>query len=136
MLQLQALLHLEQRGEDEMLRTAIAVLTFALLALPATASPILTAPAVPDSGPAHIVEVATKSQRNAGYRSCRRQYGSRLAFVTFRGNRFVCHFRKSNKELTRQASRSCRKGGMKLQRVTSIRIKGNKSVTRFVCKRR
>ena len=119
-----------------MKRLAAAVLSLSLLIAPALAMPGRPAAVVADQTPELLVEVATKSQKKYAYRACKRQYGSRLAFVTFRGSKFVCHFRKSTKQLTKDASRSCRKSGMRLVRVTSIKIKGNKSVTRFVCKRR
>lgn len=115
---------------------AAAVLSLSLLAMPAMAMPGRPSVAVENAPNELLVDVATKSQKTYAYKTCRRQYGNRLAFVTFRGRNFVCHFRKSNKQLTKEASRSCRKSGMKLNRVTSIKIKGNKSVTRFVCTRR
>jgi hypothetical protein len=100
------------------------------------AMPILPVPAIPDAQNDLVVEVATSSYKRAAYRSCKRQYGARLAYVTYpkRGG-YVCNFRKSNKALTRQAANKCRKSGMRLVRVTSIKIKGNQSVTRFVCRR-
>jgi hypothetical protein len=110
---------------------AIAIMSVA----PALAMPTAPVAGIADAEPQLLVDVATKSQKAYGYRSCKRKYGSRLAYVSYRGSNYVCHYRKSTKTLTKAAARSCRKSGMKLQRVTSIKIKGNRSVTRFVCVR-
>lgn len=111
-------------------------LVFSLLATPAFALPVGPQTEIPDAPTASIVKVMSKSQKSAARRICRAQYGSRLAFVTFSRNRYVCHFRKSTKTLAKQADRNCRKSGLRLAKINSIRIKGNQSVTRFTCKRR
>jgi hypothetical protein len=115
---------------------AVCVLGLALVVEPVLAMPRAPAIEPPAGDNALVVKVATKYQKRLARQSCRRQYGNRLAYVSFSGNRYVCHFRKTNKQLTKEASRSCRKSGYRLKRVTSIRIKGNKSITRFVCTRR
>jgi hypothetical protein len=118
----------------------IKTLTAALLAIGLAGSPVYALPSmsqsgIPDDGQGPLVKVATSYQKKAGYRVCRAQYGSRLAYVTFSRNRYVCHFRKSTKVLTRQAASKCRKGGLRLAKINSIRIKGNQSITRYTCKR-
>lgn len=111
------------------------VLVFSLLATPAMALPAGPQPHIPDAPNTSIIKVLTKSQKTAARRACRAQYGSRLAFVTFSSNRYVCHFRKSTRTLTKQAARNCRKSGLRLSKINSIKIKGNRSITRFTCKR-
>ncbi len=118
----------------------IKILTAVLLAVGIAVSPVEAVPTmpqapVPDSGFRPIIKVATSYQRKAGYRACRAQYGSRLAYVTFPRGRYICHFRKTNKSLTRQAANKCRKSGLRLAKINSIRIKGNQSITRYTCKR-
>jgi hypothetical protein len=112
------------------------ILAVSICTTPALALPVGPQPDIPDVANTNIITVATKAQKTAARRSCRAQYGSRLAFVSFSGNRYVCHFRKSTRKLTNDAARSCRKSGLKLARVNSIKIKGNRSITRFTCKRR
>jgi hypothetical protein len=112
------------------------VLAFSIFASPVMALPSGPTPQIPDVPNSAIIKIATASQKSAARRACRAQYGARLAFVSFSGNRYVCHFRKSTKRLTNEAARNCRKSGMKLARVNSIKIKGNQSITRFTCKRR
>jgi hypothetical protein len=111
------------------------LLAIFIVASPAAALPSFPQTEFPVQGQDFIIKVATASQKAAARRTCRAQYGARLAYVSFRGNQYVCHFRKSNKKLTNEAARNCRKSGMRLARVTSIKIKGNKSITNFVCKR-
>jgi hypothetical protein len=106
-----------------------------MMVLPATALPPLPVTDVPEQPSDLLVEVATASQKRLANAACRRQYGSRLAYVSIRGNSYTCHFRKSNKQLTKEASRSCKKSGMRLKRVNSIKVKGSKVVTRFTCSR-
>jgi hypothetical protein len=118
----------------------IKILTAAVLALGISVAPVEALPTMPqaplpDAEQSPIIKVATSYQRKVGYRSCRAQYGSRLAYVSFSGSRYVCHYRKSTKTLTKQAARNCRKSGLRLAKINSIRIKGNKSVTRYTCKR-
>jgi hypothetical protein len=111
--------------------TAVAVMVTPAMALPTRVNPDVA----PETS--HLaIKVASKAQKRAGYRACRAKYGYRLAYVTFTRSRYVCHFRKSNKALTKQAERNCRKEGLRLARVTSIKIKGNRSITRYVCKRK
>jgi hypothetical protein len=112
------------------------VIIIGLCATPAAAMPLGPQPDIPDVQNTTVTTVASKSQKAAARRVCRAQYGARLAFVSFSGNRYVCHFRKSTKALTKEAARSCRKTGLKLARVNSIKIKGDRSITRFTCKRR
>jgi hypothetical protein len=112
------------------------IVALAVLISPVEAMPTMPQVPAPDADSNMIIKVATKSQKAAARRTCRAQYGSRLAYVTFSRNRYVCHFRKSTKKLTNEAARSCRKSGMRLSKVNSIRIKGSRSITRFTCKRR
>jgi hypothetical protein len=112
------------------------VLAVSLLITPAAALPLGPQSPIPDAPNDMVVKVLSSSQKAAARRACRAQYGARLAYVTFSRSRYVCHFRKSNKQLTKQASRNCRKSGLKLARINSIKIKGNRSITRFTCKRR
>ncbi len=112
------------------------IVALAVLVSPVEAMPTMPQIPAPDAGTGMIIKVATASQKAAARRTCRAQYGSRLAYVSFTRNRYVCHFRKSNRKLTNEAARSCRKSGMRLSKVNSIRIKGNRSITRFTCKRR
>jgi hypothetical protein len=111
------------------------VLVFSLLATPAMALPVGPQPDIPDAPNASIIKVLSGSQKAAARRACRAQYGSRLAYVSYTRSRYVCHFRKSTKTLTNQAARNCRKSGLRLAKITSIKIKGNRSITRFTCKR-
>lgn len=115
---------------------AICVLGLSVALTPVNAMPRVEGidPPVVDNG--MVLKVASSYQRKAGRRACRARYGNRLAYVTFSRNRYVCHFRKSDRQLTKQAARACRKTGYRLSRVTSIRIKGNRSITRYICKRR
>jgi hypothetical protein len=115
---------------------AVCVLGFTLVAEPVLAMPRAPAIEPPAADTGLVVKVATSYQKKQARRACRRQYGNRLAYVTFTRTRYVCHFRKSDRQLTKSAARSCRKSGYRLKRVTSIRIKGNKSITRFICTRR
>jgi hypothetical protein len=118
-----------------MKRILIACATAVAIATSAVAMPTMPTPAIPDQANDMIVDVATKSYKRAAYAACKRQYGYRLAYVTYpRRGGYVCHFRKSNKALTKQAARQCRKAGQRLVKVTSIRIKGNRSITRFQCR--
>jgi hypothetical protein len=116
-------------------RILCAVFGLALIATPVVALPSM--PSLDAKAPAGdlLVKVATKAQKAAGRRACRAKYGARLAYVTFRRNQYICHFRKSNQRLTKDAARQCSKSGLRLARVNSIRIKGNKSITRYTCKR-
>jgi hypothetical protein len=111
------------------------IIATGLLVLPVEALPTLQQSGVGDVEPDAIVKVTTSYQRKAGLRACRAQYGSRLAYVTYSRNLYVCHFRKSTKVLTKQAARNCRKSGLRLAKINSIRIKGSKSITRYTCKR-
>jgi hypothetical protein len=112
------------------------VLAFSLVATPALALPVGPQTEIPDAPNTALIKILSKSQKSAARRACRAQYGARLAFVTFTRNRYVCHFRKSTKTLTKQAARNCRKSGLRLARINSIKIKGNQSITRYTCKRR
>jgi hypothetical protein len=113
----------------------VIMIAIGFLALPVEALPTLQQSGVPDAAPDTIIKVTTSYQRKAGRRACLAQYGRRLAYVTFSRNLYVCHFRKSTKVLTKQAANKCRKGGLRLAKINSIRIKGNKSITRYTCKR-
>jgi hypothetical protein len=113
---------------------AIAV-SLGLTAGQVEALPLFRPASAPDATLGPIVKVLNKSQKAAGLRACRRQFGARLAFVTYSKTRYTCHYRKSTKALTRAAAKKCRKDGRTLDKVTSIKIKGNKSITRFRCKR-
>jgi hypothetical protein len=115
---------------------AVCVLGLAMVVEPVLAMPRGPAIDPPQADNGLVVKVATAYQKKTARRACRAQYGNRLAYVSFSRNRYVCHFRKSDRQLTKSAARSCRKSGYRLARVTSIRIKGNKSITRFVCRRR
>jgi hypothetical protein len=110
-------------------------LAMGLAVSPVEALPTMPQSPVPDDALSPMIKVATSYQRKAGYRLCRAQYGSRLAYVTFSGSRYVCHFRKSTKVLTRQAANKCRKSGLRLGKINSIRIRGNRSITRYTCTR-
>ena len=111
------------------------VLAFAIFVTPAVALPLGQQSAIPDLPNISIIKVLSSSQKAAARRACRAQYGSRLAYVTYTRTRYVCHFRKSTKTLTKQAARNCRKSGLRLAKINSIKIKGNRSITRFTCKR-
>jgi hypothetical protein len=120
-----------------MLKTVFKIIfALSILVTPAAALPQAPQSDIPDVPNPAIVKVLSGTQKAAARRACRAQYGSRLAYVTFTRTRYVCHFRKSTKTLTKQAARSCRKSGLKLARINSIKIKGNRSITRFTCKRR
>jgi hypothetical protein len=112
------------------------LLIFAVFVTPASAMPIAPQSAIPDAGLPPVIKVLSSSQKAAGRRVCRAQYGARLAYVTYSRTRYTCHFRKSTKKLTKEAAQNCRKSGLRLVRVNSIKIKGNRSITRFTCKRR
>ncbi len=112
------------------------VMAISILIGPAVALPFASPSEIPDAPNTSIIKVLTGSQKAAARRVCRSQYGSRLAYVTYTRTRYVCHFRKSTKTLTKQAARNCRKSGLTLAKVNSIKIKGNRSITRFTCKRR
>jgi hypothetical protein len=125
-----------QTLENDMItRIACLVAAFAFLSAPSEALPLRMASPVEPVASNLVIKVATSYQKNSARRICRAKYGSRLAYVSFSRNRYTCHFRKSNKTLTKQAARSCRKSGLRLSKVTSIRIKGNRSLTKFVCRR-
>jgi hypothetical protein len=112
------------------------MLVFSLLVTPAMALPAGPQSGIADAPNTSIIKVLSSSQKAAARRICRAQYGSRLAYVSFTRSRYVCHFRKSTKTLTNQAARNCRKSGLRLAKINSIKIKGNRSITRFTCKRR
>jgi hypothetical protein len=114
---------------------AVCALGLGLLLTPAVSMPRVVGIDAPATDNGLRVDVSTRYQRKAARRACAARYGNRLAYVTTSGSRYVCHFRKSDRQLTKQAARSCRKSGYRLSRVTSIRIKGNRSITRFVCRR-
>jgi hypothetical protein len=118
------------------LHMLLAVVLLGLCSSTAEALPPLSSGLMPVNDGGLLVEVATRYQKAEGRRFCSRRYGSRLAYVTFKGSNVTCHFRQSNTALRKQADRQCRKDGFRLQRVKSIRIKGNRSITRFVCMRR
>jgi hypothetical protein len=118
-----------------MTRFGLLGLLLAVVATPAAALPLVPSAALEATGPGLRIEVATAPRNSAAYRICKRQYGARLAFVTTKGNRYTCHFRKSTKQLSKEASRSCRKSGMRLVKITSIKIKGSRVTTRFQCRR-
>jgi hypothetical protein len=118
------------------------MLSATLVALSVVASPVVALPMVPDAAPADpgaglVIQVASKAYRRSATAACRRQYGQRFAYVGYpkRGG-YVCYFRKSNKTLTKQAARKCRKQGYRLDKVVSIKIKGRQSITTYRCKRR
>lgn len=122
--------------ESDMLRFISKILlAISVLITPAVALPTAPSSAIPDTANPAIIKVLNGSQKAAARRVCRAQYGSRLAYVTFTRSRYVCHFRKSTKTLSKQASQKCRKSGMRLGKITSIKIRGNRSITRFTCKR-
>jgi kynurenine formamidase len=111
------------------------ILVLSLCATPSMAMPTISQPAIPAAENTAIIQVATSSQKSAARSACLAQYGSRFVYVSFTQTRYICHFRKSTKKLTREAARSCGKSGMKLVRINSIKIKGGKSITRFTCRR-
>jgi hypothetical protein len=110
-----------------------------LIALSFTASPAMAMPAMPDGAPldpdaSPIVHVVSKAYKRAAYASCRRQYGSRLTSVSFAKNGWYCHYRKSTKTLTKNAANACRKKGMRLSKVVSIKTRRNITTTSYICR--
>ena len=103
------------------------------LMTPVSALPRLATPTVePVELP--IVLAATAYQKSAARASCRRQYGSRLTDVKFKGNNYYCIYKPSLKRLSKNAAKTCAKRGQRLVKFTAIKYGKRVTTTRFLCR--